>query len=228
MRLKLIIKLFICIIIVIVGFWGWFYIHKPGQFPIKTVKIDGTYHYISQSMLKDIVLPQVSKGFFNLDVNKLQNQLAEIPGIQSAGIRRSWPSTVHVTLKEYSAKAYWNKHSIITKNALIFTPKVILNLSELPHFYSNKVHAKLMVSTYNALETLAKKNAFRIDDLIFTANQWSVNLSDGTSIILGSNNPVEQLKKLLKVLADVESNNKQIVRIDMRYTNGFAVDFKKK
>ncbi|MCF6766449.1 FtsQ-type POTRA domain-containing protein [Thiotrichales bacterium 19S3-7] len=228
MRLKVLIKLFVCAIIIGFGVWGWYYIHTPGRFPIKTVKIDGTYHYISQSMLKDLLLPQISNGFFNLDVNQLQNQLAKIPGIKSAGIRRSWPSTVHVTLNEYVAKAYWNKNAIITDDSKIFTPKVMLNLPDLAHLYSNRVHADLMLRTYSQLEALASKYQLTINDLTFTANQWSIKLSDGTIVILGSANPLKQLKKLLAVLPEINQANKQIARIDMRYTNGFAVDFKKK
>lgn len=228
MRLKAVIKLIICLIILAGCVWVWQYIHKPGRFPISNVKVDGTYHYVSQDMLKEILLPEVAQGFFNINVDQLQNQLAMLPGIKAAGIRRSWPSTIHVRLVEYDVKAHWGNDALVTDHGIIFTPKVMINLENLPYFYSNNVHAELMLETYQKLNQIAQDNHLSIGELKFIANQWSVTLSNKLTIILGSTNPSKQLQKILAVLPEIQQDQKKIMRIDMRYTNGFAVKVDKK
>lgn len=227
MRIKVIIKLIVSLIILGILFWGWQYIHQKGRFPVENVKVEGTYHFVSQSNLREILLPEITQGFFNIDVDQLQNQLALLPGIKSASIRRSWPNTIYVSLTEYKPIAYFNNDQLITENGFIFKPQVMNDLKPMPKFFTTKVHAKLIIKTDEQLNQLAKENKLSINQISFIGNQWIVDLSDGLNITLGSEKINVRFEKLLKVLPQIMANNKPVQLIDMRYSNGFAVKWAK-
>ncbi|MCF6807982.1 FtsQ-type POTRA domain-containing protein [Thiotrichales bacterium 19S9-12] len=228
MRLKVIIKVSVFIIIILGCIWLWHDIHRQGRFPIKNVKIDGTYHYVSPKLLQSILSPKISVGFFNIDVDDLQKKLAKLPGVKSASIRRSWPATISVSLVEYKAVAYWNQNELVTGTGKVFSPKVMHDIVNLPHLYSSNTHSKLMIETYNRLEMIAKKHGESIESIKFIGNQWTVKLNNNDIIKLGSQKPDDSFAKILMVLAEITPDNDSTVSVDMRYQNGFIIDNKKK
>ncbi len=227
-QFKLGFKIFILFIIVAVGGWGWFYIHEPDVFPIKSVKMDGRYHYVSPKILEQTVTPFVTQGFFNMNVSKAQAALDKIPGIDEAYVKRIWPGTVDISLREEKAIAKWGNQKVLSQDADIFKPLVILNLSQLPVFQGRRENAWKMLEMYKEIKKVLPRKV-KLETLIFKGNQWQIEFKKLPMVRLGNQNILTRLKDFFYYLPIVSKQdpNKKIEYLDMRYPVGFAVGWQK-
>jgi len=207
---------------------GWIYIHKPHTFPIREVKVDGVYHYVSPDMLQNVMMPYVENGFFNVNVVGAQTALAKIPGIDQAEVRRVWPGTVEMSLQEEKAVARWGNHQLLSQDGEVFQPLEVLGLDVLPMFVGNIKNRHKILDMYDKMQKILP-NDKPILKLQFTGNQWQVFFKKGPSAILGSKDIQTRLSTFLHYAPSIEkeSADKVIQSIDMRYPSGFAVMWQK-
>ncbi|NCX94619.1 MAG: FtsQ-type POTRA domain-containing protein, partial [Gammaproteobacteria bacterium] len=74
------------LILTILSLGAWYYIHLPTVLPIHNVKVIGNYQYVTQEQLRNAVLPDVARGFFNVNVLHSEQALVALPGVASASV----------------------------------------------------------------------------------------------------------------------------------------------
>jgi len=52
---------------------------NPGRFPIRSVVVEGVYQFADKGQMRDRVMTQASRGFFNLDIEDIQCGLRVLP-----------------------------------------------------------------------------------------------------------------------------------------------------
>ncbi len=82
------------------------------RFPIQEVKIFGIQH-ANLDAIQHSLIPLVSKGFFGVDVDAIQESLLQNPWIAQVSVRRVWPGQVAITISEHHPVASWNEHSLV-------------------------------------------------------------------------------------------------------------------
>ena len=57
---------------------------------------------------------------------------------------------------------------------------------------------------------------------------WSLTLSDGLEIEVGRGEPQQRLARFARLMPQIKNDElqRQLVRADLRYTNGFALSWK--
>lgn len=210
------------------AYWGWYELHLPGTLPIKSVKVQGQYQYVSTQTLEQTLLPFVQAGFFNVDISAAQDRMIAIPGVAAASIRRVWPSSVVISITEQVALARWQLGGFLSSDGTVFLPAQsdAAKASQLPLFIGQVSDIPALLSAYQDYSALLKPYNLTITLLSVDAlGDWQLKTNAGFLIDLGSENMDQRINEFLSgypTLLASQANNMPIY-VDMRYRNGFAV-----
>ena len=198
-------------------------------FPIKEVYIDGDLKYLDQEQLKQDIANYTKKGFFQIDLKKISQLLQDDRWVSEVSVRRIWPSSVLVKIKERTPKAKLNKNSFFDEKGNIFKPLYIPNINILQiedlsgdpenlFFIANQINKKF------------RENGLFLKGLKKTKlGIIKLELSDFKEVILGDElNFEDNLARFLNSYQLVlKSLWFKIAKVDLRYVDGFAVRFEK-
>jgi len=201
--------------------------------PIKNVEIEGEFENISHDDFREKVVAAIDGGYFSLDLNSMREELMLMPWVDDVSVRRQWPSALHIKVTEKQAIAYWNDNAMISNHGDVFKPKVIGQQLDLPKLNGpDGLHKKV----WHFLTTINKDFSlmgFKVTDLnLDNRRAWSLNFSsqkvdDVIEVKLGRNHAEDRLARFVRVFSGFDKPDlKNMVVIDLRYPNGFAVKIK--
>jgi cell division protein FtsQ len=196
--------------------------------PIRYVRTEGVFQYLSKDELKEALMPLVNTSIFNADMQRIHNTVTLLPWVRNASIERVWPDTIDIKVQERKAYVRWGQNSLLTETGDLFTPKNVdqfqtLVLLEGP----NNQEAKTLEIMKGVKTTLAD-HAFEMAEFnVNNREAWIIRLKPGLKILLGR---TAQLKKLQRFLNTLPVLGKEKIAametVDLRYPNGFAVSWK--
>ncbi|HEY2567082.1 MAG TPA: cell division protein FtsQ/DivIB [Candidatus Aquirickettsiella sp.] len=208
----------------------WQKLANPSCFPVKNIKISGDLTYVKQSHLQQIILPFIAKGFFRLDSQGLKEKILQIPWIANVNIKRFWPDTLAVSFITKKPIAFIGKHGLLDEQGNIFIPDGDSRALDLPIFEGPIGQQKYLLQTYITLNPIFAQLNLKIKLLRLVDQQyWYLKLDNGLTVYLSRSQPSIQVERLLDVYSDVIASKVSMVDyVDLRYTHGMAVKFKKR
>ncbi len=208
--------------------WGWLLLRNPNIFPIEDVMVKATYEHVNSQNLQHIIMPYTKASFFGVDVRGLQHDLLQIPWVYAANVSRVWPNKLLVQIIEQHPVAVWNGDSLLNSEAKIFTPSVVA-LTDLPELIAPDVgKVREVWSYYQQMSQLLQPLELTIKSLKLSANGgWDLVLGNGIRVYLGNVNFISRLDRFIKAYGEViEPKSDKIYSIDLRYSSGFAIQWK--
>ncbi len=205
----------------------WFIVklQNPTTLPVKLVEVEGQYHHIKPKQLKQLLMPYVSKGFFNVSVRAIKRQLLTLPWVDKVAVSQVWPHKIVIHFTEQQPLALWNDSSVINTRGELFTPKSDNMPTHLPRLRGNLVQEPAIVYAYQRMSRKLKSLGVHISTLSVSPNHsYTLMLDNGMEIMLGQQRIWQRLHRFVKVyprLFMAKHRHAQI--IDMRYNNGIAV-----
>ncbi len=209
----------------------WSYLHDPSVLPIKAYVINGEHSHINQQAIDAIVQPYLNQTFFNIDTQQLQQQLLDqLPWLAKVDIRKIWPYALLIKVTEQQPVARWGVNSLLTAQGIVFTPSDPQTIpSNLPIFYGQANSVQDLLQTYQKIEQIL--TPLQLNVVIISLDirrSWQVTLSNGIVLMLGQLDIIPRLQQLVRVYPNhLADRAAQIASIDLRYSNGFAVSWKK-
>ena len=213
-------------VLVFAGSWR---LMDPATLPIRHVRIQGSFAHLSTDKMQSIVSNVLDGGFFNLNVLGIKEALLDEPWVDWVVVKRIWPDALTVQVKEQSAVAHWNDSSLLNETAFVFSPDNASEITGLPFLAGPEGTQAVVFSRYGELSNLLLGIA-RIEKLSLSERRaWSVQLQHGPVIILGRNDIDARIARLTEsVLPNLKGEIENLKRIDLRYTNGFAIEWQGK
>jgi cell division protein FtsQ len=198
------------------------------SFPIRHVRTQGVFQYLSKDEVKAVLLPQVTTDFFSVDVQSLQGTVAELPWVKAANVERIWPDTIDIQVHEKKAYVRWGQKSLITERGDIFTPKNIDQFQDLPIIEGPIQQQKKVLEVMKGIKTALADQSMELAE--FTISErwtWIIKLRSGLQIVMGRNEPLKKLQRFLKTVPILGQDKIDAIQIvDLRYLNGYAVAWK--
>ena len=201
---------------------------RNASLPIKYVRIEGVFQYLSKNEVQAVLQPLVLTGFFDADMQAIHFAVSTLPWVDTVTVKRIWPDAIDIKVHEKKPYARWGKESLITEQGVIFTPKNIdqfkdMTLLQGPELQQEKV-LEIMKGIKTALADQSMKLAeFRVND----RGAWKIKLATGLEILLGRNEQLKKLQRFLKTLTVLKQEQvEQMAIVDLRYPNGYAVSWK--
>jgi cell division protein FtsQ len=211
---------------VILGILLW--TRDPIRFPVQTIEIQGSLKQIPLDVIRERVSKYATQGFFWLNVEKLQEELSQLPWLSSLSVQRVWPNRLVIQAIERAPLARWGEHELLSTEGEIFYPDVAYKGRELPIFIGTDRQAKEMLQQYLLLLEQLSVSGLHVMQLEWDKQESTkIMLEEGIEIILGKVGIIERLNRCLVTYRFIQSSKRQdITYIDARYPNGVAVGWK--
>ena len=196
--------------------------------PIKKIKLVGTFEHIAPQDVESVLQDYVGKGFFSLNIHELQKLLSEKPWTESVSIRRVWPDRLDITIVERKPVARWDDQHLLSDQAIVFSADVG-DFRQLPLVYTANNNIASLLNRYYTLdkrfETLGEKLISLRQD---SRGALDIELSDGLLIKVGRDQIEHKISRLITIYEQqILPRRTEIRQLDLRYSNGFAVAWKK-
>ena len=199
---------------------------------------------MDQDELKRTVKSEIDAGFFSVDVDRVKSAVQSLPWVQSVSVRRVWPDSLHLEITEHIAVARWGREYLINQRGHLFkitkldanvmTPDNELSFSSLPHISGPKDMYSELFTQYQQMQMIIESTGLSVDKVEVNARRsMRVTLNNGIVLLLGrvveeTYDYQELARFVIAYKQTLLHREAEISEIDLRYTNGFAVQWKDK
>lgn len=201
---------------------------RPDLLPITELRLVGEFKNVAAIDVKNVFELYRSGNFLTLDVNRMHAAVSALPWVRSAWVDRIWPNVVQVRIKEQKAFAVWDNQKLMNDEAQIFADLKGFNANGLPVFTAPEGSEKQMLAHYQKISgKLAQQNLVASRMKLDARGSLSLTLNNGLAILVGRGNIDKRIDRFLNVYAKkFQLEEDKIAIVDMRYTNGLAVEWK--
>lgn len=201
---------------------GWV---AADHWPIQRLRLTAEYERVSAEQVRGAVAPQLGRGFFAIDLHEVQRAVAGLPWVQQVEVRKRWPDLVEITLREHRAYARWGADRLLSDQGELFTASGLEQLQGLPLLEGPDARVAEVVALHTEARRIFTGSGLSVEGVRLSARgSWSLSLADGARVVIGRADPQPRLQRLVRVLPQlVVGEARRFDRIDLRYTNGFAV-----
>ncbi|MGH8556811.1 MAG: cell division protein FtsQ/DivIB [Methylococcales bacterium] len=204
---------------------------KPLQaeyFPVRFVRVLGVFRYLDKIDLERVVQPLLEAGYLELDMDLIRSRTGSIPWVKSVQIQRVWPDTLIIRGEEHIAFARFGENRLLSTEGVVFSPRDIRLFSDLPMIEGSVARSVRLLAAFKEMRIHAMNSGMTLEKLRVSAREsWSVQVSGGLSIELGRVAPIKTFRRFIATLSLLgEQQIRSMVRVDLRYRNGYAVEWK--
>lgn len=207
---------------------GAVYVNQPETLPVMHVTVDGEIRHTDRDSLIKAVSPYVTGSFINVDVASIRDAGESLPWVKQIQVRRVWPDTLHLIVKEHTAIARWNETGLVSSTGEVFHPQTSTLSSELVHLNGPEGTSEMMARRLVDIQRQLDELGLTIVTVSMDERRaWEFEFSNGLYLRLGRAKGDERLARFIDVYrSGLKRFETQIAEIDMRYTNGLAVVWK--
>ena len=216
----------------LVGGYQW--IQDPRNLTIKSVEVAGDWKVLDKESLQPAIEKFTKTNLFLLDTKSLEKELEKNPWVHSASITHKWPDKLIVKIHEQKPVALWGEEAMLAENGEIIKAKLPANKlptgrDSLPLLFSPNDKGRNMASGFLKIRRWMKGFPLKVvefkEDM---RGSWQVKLENGMVLKIGREH---HQKRLRRFMVGYKQNLEKVIDtikvIDLRYTNGFAVKWKK-
>jgi cell division protein FtsQ len=201
---------------------------KSVSMPLKYVRTEGVFQYLSKNEVQAVLQPLVLTGFFDVDMQAIHAAVATLPWVDTVAVKRIWPDAIDIKVSEKKPYARWGKNSLITEQGVIFTPKNSDQFQSMTLLTGPESQQVRALEIMKGIKTALADQSMELAE--FSVNDrwaWKIKLATGLEILLGRNEQLKKLQRFLKTLTVLKQEQvEQIAVVDLRYPNGYAVSWK--
>jgi cell division protein FtsQ len=207
---------------------GVYLSYQDTLLPIRTIQLTGTFQYIDQKEVELSVQKYIGEGFFSLDINQVQKTLSEKPWTDSISIRRVWPDRLKIVIVEKRPVARWDNRHLLSDRAVVFQAKTG-PFSELPLVHGAGNNPGQMLHLYYRLANqFAGLNETLVAVRKDSRGALDMQLENGLKIKVGRSDIERKIARFVVIYRQqIQPRQAEIQQLDLRYSNGFAVAWKK-
>ncbi len=195
---------------------------------IEYVNIDGEIDAVDHGLLKDIIRAHIAAGFLHIKMEKLEEELEKLTWVQQASVQRYWPDTLSIQILQHSPIARWGDAGLMNMYGDLFFPHDIDAYQDLPMLYGEEIRAKELARTFENSMQQFKSLGLTLRGLFEDERQSKhLVLSDGLVISIGDGDVSKKIQRFITAYDQYLAKNfNEVKKVDLRYTNGLAVEWK--
>jgi cell division protein FtsQ len=201
---------------------GWL---AADRWPMQRLRLTAEYQRVSAEQVRSVVSPHMGRGFFAVDPAEVQRAVLQLPWVDEVEVRKRWPDLIEITIREHRVFALWGEDQLLSDIGEIFSAPGAGELQGLPRLAGPDSRVSDVVMLYASAQRIFSGAQLSVTGVRLSARgSWSLTLADGAHVVVGRAEPEPRLRRLAGVLPRLRSlDARAFERIDLRYTNGFAV-----
>lgn len=195
--------------------------------PIRSIHLAGTFEYLDQQDIEASLQSYLGQGFFSLNIHQLQQDLHARPWTDSVSVRRIWPDRISVTIIEKTPVARWDENHLLSDKAQVYRAATE-SFDYLPEVYAANHPPAWVLNQFHRLAARFERVDEQLVSLrVDSRGALDVELINGLTIKLGRDDIERRIDRLVMIYdSQILPRRDQIQRLDLRYSNGFAVAWK--
>ena len=216
---------------------GWWLMRYPA-FNIARIVVEGELVHNNAVTLRANVAPMLKGNFFTMDLKAAKQAFEQVPWVREAQVRRDYPNSLRVILREHRAEAFWGPDTgtgLVDSEGQVFEANLgELDREGLPRLQGPEGSSVRMLAMYRLLSAAAQPLGADIDELALDARgSWSLRLDNDAEIKLGggaNDEVLQRLVRFVRTLPQITSQYKRTAEAlesaDLRYEDGYALRLK--
>ena len=205
-----------------------YFVQTEELLPIRSIQLTGTFKHLDQHQVETTLQAYIGQGFFSLDIHELRQALKANSWTESVSVRRVWPDKLHVTIREKKPLARWDGDHLLSESAMVFAASGA-EFGHLPLVHAVNHDPQWVLGQYRKLQAQFGRVDERVVSLrVDSRGAIDLDLINGLQIKLGREDVDHKIERLVNIYQQqILPRRERIERIDLRYSNGFAVAWKK-
>ena len=202
---------------------------EPTALPVRTLRLGGELTHTRSEHVRAIARAHAAGGFLALDVDAMRSEINALPWVREVAVRRIWPDVVAVELREHQALARWGEAALVSEEGHVFAPADSEWPQGLPVLAGPLDSAPGVAQRYRELHQMLAPLGLGVAALRMSERRaLELRLDNGLVVLLGRDDPQVRLERFVRVYPTALAGRADgIAQVDLRYTNGFAVAWKK-
>ncbi|HYF57889.1 MAG TPA: FtsQ-type POTRA domain-containing protein [Burkholderiaceae bacterium] len=209
-------------------------VHRPA-FTLRAVVVEPAsderpLQHVSRATLRASGAVRPAGTFFTVNLDSVREQFESVPWVRRAQVRRIWPNTLRVAIEEHRPLAVWADGRIVNRQGELFVANVAEAEAdgELLEFSGPPGSEGEVARRWTELRDLLAPLSLVPQAVALSSRwAWSARLDDGTTLLLGRDQGMplaERVARWVAMHGAVRSRlNREVVAVDLRYPNGFAI-----
>ena len=209
----------------------------PATLPIKSVRIEGRYTHVSAAELQQKLTAVAAGNFLSVNVDAIRHAAQTLPWVRTVTVRRVWPDTVRVEVTEQVAIVRWSETGadpdavqatgLLNNSGALFTPDRTSFPVGLPEIRGPRGAHNALLAHYYAMNQMLLPFKLRVTRLTQDDRRaFHLLLDNGTELALGRADSYARLMRFVRAWPVLQAREAQVALIDLRYSNGFALQRK--
>ena len=209
------------------GLYGLFsYLTSPSVLPIRSIQIKNEYRNLDKAGLQQALLKAIDGGFFSVDLQKVRNAALGLAWVAEAKVSRDWPDKLVVEVVEQKPFARWGKDGLLNRYGQVFHPEKTWRKKLPLQFYGDEEKSGMLLAFFVKEQKRFRQLGMSIAELTLDKRgEWRIKLSDGVEIVVGTEKMDKRIQRWLSAYQVLTQINKPMSRVDLRYEQGFAVNW---
>ena len=213
---------------------SWWALRHPA-FNIGRIVVEGELVHNNTVTLRANVAPVLTGNFFTVDLKGAKAAFEQVPWVREAQVRRDYPNSLRVILREHVAEAFWGPDSgtgLVNSFGEVFEANLgELDRDGLPRLQGPEDSAPQMLQMYRLLVPALGPLDVEIDGLTLNARgSWQLRLANDAQIELGGGSVeavLQRVQRFVRTLPQITTQYKRkadaIESADLRYEDGYAL-----
>jgi len=208
--------------------WGAWWLRLPEHFPIRSVQVSGRMLYVDENRIRNKVSENINHNFFMQDIDEIRASLLQLPWVEDVFVRRVWPDTLRIEVREHQPFAIWEDGGLVNTKGRWFEADSGDVKNSLPVLSGPKSLVREVAEQFSLYRRQLQSLGLSLQKVkVDKRRAWSLVMQDGFIVRLGRKNISGRLQRFQRgYTVALKQQKQQIQAIDMRYTNGFAVQWK--
>jgi len=191
--------------------------YKVGQ-----LQFEGSFERVTEAELEKVTMSAVRGNYLMLDLEQIRESVESLPWVRKATVRRSWPDGVHIRFVEEQPVANWGSDHSLGTDGQVIPAVATATAASLPNLDGPEGTSQIVLAAYERFERIVQTMGEHVRTLQLSSRRsWLVTLTSGIELVIDQDQAEQKLERLALVYRGISGTPK---RIDLRYTNGFAVE----
>ncbi len=193
--------------------------------PVTKIRVENQWQQLTEAEVGGALSKFMGVGFFNVDTQGIKAELESLSWVRFASVKRIWPDTIALDIREEKAIARWGNGAYVNQAGEVFSPQTGATTLTLPILNGPEGSQTQVMQQYLSLSQLLLPEDIRLTALSLSPRgNWDLTLNESIKVSAGRGDAFANVSRLVDVLNRPSSIKlEDVVSIDLRYKNGFAV-----
>jgi len=195
---------------------------------IVAVDVKGDFVGDSRTGIERAASAWIGKSYFASDLTDIKAELEQRPWVDSVAIKRIWPGRLEIDIREKKPLAYWSDGRLVSRSGELFKPVNPEVAGKLPRLSGPDERVRDVIAMAQAMSDQLIDYGLGFAGLALEQRgAWTLSLTNGIDVVLGRDQVDQRFARFLTVYENrLASRVDEVSRIDVRYSNGVAVQWK--